>query len=78
MILRMMGSMYPDQLSLTHYNMFYTRATPDGYLSGYSESERQFFKRFSEIKDTEFGYFVIQTTKVCIFPLFFRAMFLTW
>ena len=61
-----MGSMYPDQLSLTHYNMFYTGATPDSDLSGYSESEKQLFKRFSEIKDTEFGYLIIQTTKVSV------------
>ncbi|KAL5532422.1 hypothetical protein ACEPAF_5992 [Sanghuangporus sanghuang] len=63
MILRMMGSMYPDQLSLTHYNMFYTGVAPDNDLSCYSESEKKFLKRFSEVKDTEFGYLVIQTTK---------------
>ncbi|KAL5483596.1 hypothetical protein ACEPAI_8828 [Sanghuangporus weigelae] len=63
MILRMMGSMFPDQLSLTHYNMFYTGVAPDNDLSRYSESEKKFLKRFSEVKDTEFGYLVIQTTK---------------
>ncbi|KAL5521016.1 hypothetical protein ACEPAG_8938 [Sanghuangporus baumii] len=63
MILRMMGSMYPNHLSLTHYNMFYTGVVPDNDLTCYSESEKKFLKRFSEVKDTEFGYLVMQTTK---------------
>ncbi|KAI5120954.1 hypothetical protein M0805_001659 [Coniferiporia weirii] len=61
--LRIMGSLFPESLLVSHFNMFVARPAPDLEASNYSEYEKRLIKRRQEFGLTGRGYSILQNTK---------------
>ncbi|KAI5120952.1 hypothetical protein M0805_001657 [Coniferiporia weirii] len=61
--LRIMGSLFPESLLVSHFNMFVAPPAPNLEARKYSEHEERLIKRRQEFGSTGRGYFDIQNTK---------------
>ncbi|KAH8111358.1 alpha/beta-hydrolase [Phellopilus nigrolimitatus] len=63
MILRVMGSLFPESLTAMHFNMFIAPSVPGIDPSSYSETDRRSKARLNEFRRNGMGYSAIQNTK---------------
>lgn len=59
-----MGTLYPDSLMLTHFNMFRVPPVPGSDPSTYTPTEKTVVARKAELEATGAGYSLLQKTKV--------------
>lgn len=65
-ILRSMGYLYPEALPVLHFNSFVAPAVPGSDESTYSSTEKQLVAARHAFGTTGNGYFMLQSTKVCM------------
>ncbi|KAH8107521.1 alpha/beta-hydrolase [Phellopilus nigrolimitatus] len=63
MILRVMGSLFPESLTAMHFNMFIAPSVPGVDPSNYSATEKRSLQRRAEFFKSGMGYFALQNTK---------------
>lgn len=63
-ILRIMGSLFPESLSIILFNMFRVPPTSGSDPSTYSDVEKRLVSSKEEFNSNGFGYNLIQKTKV--------------
>ena len=60
----MIGSLYPTEAPMLHFNMFRCAPVPGVDPHSLTQAERNALQRSNEFKETGRGYNEIQTTKV--------------
>lgn len=66
MTARIMSSLFPDSIAAVHFNMFRGVLPNNLDHNSLSETERFVLNQRKEFDATGYGYFLIQSTKVCI------------
>lgn len=61
-----MGCLYPEALPVLHFNSFVAPAVPGSDESTYSSTEKQLVAARHAFGTTGNGYFMLQSTKVCM------------
>ncbi|EJD04936.1 alpha/beta-hydrolase [Fomitiporia mediterranea MF3/22] len=63
LILLNLEGLFPDSVTLSHFNLLFSRPAPEPNQSKYTELENRMLKKGSEFQATGSGYMQIQSTK---------------